>query len=98
MNSSNYKPAPLDTSQIKLPDSLLDLTEQLARNTHEVWAKQRMDEGWKYGEKRDDKLKEHPGLVPYEMLSETEKEYDRKTAMETLKMIYSLNFTISLNK
>ena len=70
------------------------LSEILAKNTHEVWAKGRIDEGWTYGEKRDDILKTHPGLVPYEELSEEEKEYDRRTSEETLKLIIKAGFKI----
>ena len=44
-----------------------------------------MDEGWKYGPERNDDRKEHPGLVPYEQLSETEKEIDRGTVVQALK-------------
>lgn len=89
-----YKLQPLDTGCIELSGDLLELTELLAKNTHEVWAQQRISEGWQYGEKRDDVLKLHPCLVLYEELPESEKEYDRNTAMETLKVIRKLGFKI----
>ncbi|MDR1369318.1 MAG: Ryanodine receptor Ryr [Dysgonamonadaceae bacterium] len=94
MSAKLYVPQPIDTGLIELPHELLELTELLSRNIHEVWAKQRIADGWKYGEKRDDTRKEHPGIVPYEELSETEKTYDRNTAMETLKVITKLGFEI----
>lgn len=89
-----YIPNPIDTSDIKLHDDLIELTELLAKNTHEIWAKQRIEEGWRYGKERNDERKEHPGLVLYEELTESEKEYDRNTAMETLKVIVELGFEI----
>lgn len=89
-----YRPAPLDTSSIELPENLQALMEKLARNVHEVWATERLRDGWRYGEKRDDALKTHPCLVPYEALPEAEKEYDRQTAGQTLKMILKLGFEI----
>ena len=89
-----YNPQPLDTSRIKLSSDLLELTELLAKNTHDVWAKQRLAEGWKYGATRNDERKEHPCLVAYEELPENEKEYDRSTAMETVKVIRELGFRI----
>lgn len=89
-----YRPAPRDTSKVELPRAVQELTELLARNTHENWARQRMDEGWRYGPHRDDGRKEHPGLVPYDDLSESEKEYDRRTALETLKTIVSLGYRV----
>ena len=70
----------------------------MAKNVHEVWAKSRMDEGWTWGKERDDKAKRHPCLVAYEDLPETEKEYDRNTALGTLKMIMKLGFRIENNK
>lgn len=89
-----YKPAPRDTSSVRLPQEIVELTELLARNAHENWARQRMADGWRYGPRRDDARKEHPSLVPYEGLPDAEKEYDRKTAMETLKTILSLGYRI----
>lgn len=89
-----YKPAPRDTSGVVLPRPIEELTELLARNTHETWACQRIEEGWHYGPSRDDARKEHPNLVPYEALSEREKDYDRRTAVETVKTILALGYRI----
>lgn len=91
----SYTPQPLDTSSVKLSSDILDLTEQLAKNTHEVWARERMAQGWRFGPNRSDARKEHPCLVPYEELPESEKVYDRNTAMETLKAIVALGYSIS---
>lgn len=82
----------MDLSSVDLPESLIQLSERIAENVHEVWAKARMDEGWTYGEKRDDIHKKHPCLVPYDELPEEEKEYDRNTAMNTIKMVKKLGF------
>ena len=87
---STYVPHPLDTSDITLPDELNALAEALAKNVHEVWAQTRISQGWTYGETRDDKKKRHPCLVPYEDLPESEKVYDRNSAMETLRVIRKL--------
>ena len=91
---NNYTPKPIDTSEVVLSDELLDLTERLAENTHEIWAQQRMSEGWTWGPGRDDRAKKHPDLIPYRDLSESEKEYDRMTAIETLKVIVGLGYRI----
>ena len=77
-----------------MPEELIPLAEEIAKNVHEVWSKGRMDNGWKYGEERNDAKKLHPCLVPYEELTETEKEYDRNTSQETLKLIMKLGFKI----
>lgn len=89
-----YKPQPVDTSDVKLTDELNILVEQMAENVHEIWAQSRMKQGWTYGPERNDELKHHPCLVPYGELPEVEKDYDRNTAVETLKLILKLGFRI----
>ena len=71
-----YIPKPIDTSNIVLPAELLQLTEKIAENVHEVWSAERLSQGWRYGKERDDVLKMTPCLVPYSELPESEKEYD----------------------
>ncbi len=90
-----YIPNPVDTKDVVLDEEILELSEYLAKNTHEVWAKGRIDDGWSYGAVRNDEKKLHPCLIDYELLSEAEKEYDRRTAMETLKLIIKLGYKIS---
>ncbi len=94
MKNNNYIPQPIDTNDIKLPKELEILVEQMAKNVHEVWAQTRIAQGWTYGAERNDALKHHPCLVPYEELPESEKEYDRNTSVETLKLILKLGFEI----
>lgn len=85
----------MDTGHIQLPKELEYLVEEMAKNVHEVWSKTRIEQGWTYGKKRDDVLKQHPCLVPYEELPEEEKVYDRNSSVETLKLIMKLGFKIS---
>lgn len=91
----NYIPNPIDTSDIQLPQDFDELIEVVAKNVHEVWAQSRLDQGWTYGEVRSDVLKQHPCLIPYEKLPEMEKDYDRDTALGTLKLICKLGYKIS---
>ena len=91
---TTYTPVPLTTDAVKLPPSLLALLERLAENTHDVWAATRIEQGWSYGPNRDDTAKKHPCLIPYADLPESEKEYDRKTAAETLKAILAMGYTL----
>lgn len=93
-----YSPKPIDTSTISLNAELKGLMEMLAENTHDVWAKQRMTDGWVYGAERDDQNKKHPCLVPYEDLPESEKLYDSETATEIIKVILKMGYTISKSK
>lgn len=92
--AENYRPAPLDLNDVHLPPGLEELTEAIAENTHEVWSAGRMAEGWTYGEKRDDASRKHPDLLPYSVLPEGEKDYDRATAMNAIKLIVKLGYKI----
>lgn len=95
MNKKKYMPHPIDTKRVELPKELTALAEDIAKNVHEVWSAGRINDGWTYGEKRNDTEKKHPCLVPYEELSEEEKEYDRNTSVETIKLILKLGFKIT---
>ena len=90
-----YRPQPVDTGDVVLPESLTPLIEALAENVHDTWAKGRMDDGWTYGPVRDDAKKQHPCLVPYADLPESEKAYDRDTAVSTLKLICKMGYKVS---
>ena len=89
-----YTPKPVKTDDVTLPAELLELSELIAKNTHEVWSEGRIRDGWRYGERRDDEAKTHPCLVPYEELSDEEKAYDRATSMETLRLVMKLGYKI----
>ena len=54
MKKDSYIPQPIDTSDIQLPEELKPLLEAMAKNVHEIWAQERINQGWTYGEKRDD--------------------------------------------
>jgi len=79
---------------VSLNEEFRQVIELLARNAHENWARQRLADGWRYGPERHDGRKEHPDLVPYDELPEAEKEYDRTTAIETLKTIIALGYRV----
>ena len=90
----NYDPNPPNQADCEIPADLLGLVEQLAEVTHNAWARQRQEDGWRYGPQRDDRKKEHPGLVPYQDLPESEKEYDRKISLGIIKTILAWGYRI----
>ena len=90
-----YVPKPIDTSVVELPEELIELTEKIAENVHENWSAERILDGWTWGESRDDSGKTTPCLVPYAELDEREKDFDRKTATESLKLIVALGYKIT---
>lgn len=93
--SEGYNPEPINVEDIILDADLEDLTEAIAENAHDIWAHARMDEGWTYGPVRDDAKKQHPDLVPYAQLPDSEKEYDRILAMNTLRLVRCLGYSIT---
>ena len=95
MNNNGYIPHPADTSGIQLPEELIELAEAISKNVHEVWAAGRIAAGWKYGPVRDEIKKEHPCLIPYEELTEEEKDFDRGTALSTIRFIISQGFIVT---
>ena len=89
-----YIPNPIDTSNIILDEEILKLADLLAKNTHEIWSRNRIEEGWTYGAERNEEKKTTPCLVSYEELPENEKKYDIDTSLETLKLIKKLGYKI----
>lgn len=88
------EPEWIDPADITLPPDVEELTERLAREVHGAWARQRLANGWRYGPERNDARREHPCILPYDELSVAEKEYDRTTAIATLKTILALGYRI----
>lgn len=89
-----YRPSPVNVGDITLTDELLQMTEEVAANVHDVWAQGRIAEGWTYGPVRDAEKKTMPQLIPYEELPESEKEFDRNTALYTLRYVIKRGYTI----
>ena len=90
----DYEPRPINLDEVTLTDELLELREAIAENAHDVWATARKKEGWTFGPERDDANKKHPDLIPYSSLPESEKEYDRLMALDTIKLVKKLGFEI----
>jgi ryanodine receptor 2 len=89
-----YEPEPIDVSGVTIPPEVEALIEHLAENAHDVWARHRLADGWTYGLERDDQVKKHPCLVPYDVLPDSEKQYDRAISLGTVKAILALGYRI----
>ena len=90
----SYEPKSLDLTRVQIPADLLNLVEQLAEITHDNWVKQRLADGWRHGHNRNDLQKEHPCIVPYDDLPESEKEYDRKISLGVIQTMLALGYRI----
>lgn len=92
-----YNPQPVDVSKIKLNDDLMELIEVIAENAHDVWAVDKMKAGYTYAplDKNDNEEKgRNHYLVPYFMLSEADKEPDRRMATHTIKLLKRLGYRL----
>ena len=90
-----YIPHPINLDDVIVEDELIELREAIAENAHEVWAEARKNEGWAYGSVRDDEKKLHPDMLPYNLLPDSEKEYDRLMAMNTIKLLKKLGWKLN---
>lgn len=93
-DAKTYQPKPVDLQHVALPDGFCELREAIAEHAHDVWAQERQSEGWTFGTERDDAKLETPDMVPYSQLPESEKQYDRKMAEDTLKLFTALGYSI----
>ena len=93
-----YAPKPIDLSDVELTEDLNELREAIAENAHDVWAAERIAQGWSYGPQRDDAKKQTPCMVPYSQLPDSEKKFDRDMAMNTLKLLIKLGYDIVKRK
>lgn len=96
-DTKTYHPKFLDLKHVELPNGFDELRETIAENAHDRWALERQSEGWTYGPKRDDSKLETPDMVPYAQLPESEKQYDRIMAEDTLKLLTALGYKIEKN-
>ncbi len=96
-DAKTYHPKLIDLKHVELPDGFEELREAIAENAHDTWALERQSEGWTWGPKRDDSKLETPDMVPYTQLPESEKQYDRLMAEDTLKLLTALGYKIEKN-
>lgn len=89
-----YNPKLLDLKHVELPDFMDELCEAIAENAHDTWAWERQSEGWTYGPVRDDEYLLTPDMVPYAELPDSERQYDRVMAFDTLRLLIALGYKI----
>ncbi|KAK6622641.1 hypothetical protein RUM43_008483 [Polyplax serrata] len=93
-----FVPNPVDTSSVTLPTYVESIRDKLAENIHEMWAMNKIEAGWTFGDRRDDVRKIHPCLTQFEKLPPAEKRYDSQLAIQTLKTILALGYYITTDK
>ncbi|XP_070836091.1 ryanodine receptor 3-like isoform X6 [Chaetodon trifascialis] len=90
LSQASFIPTPVETSQIVMPPHLEKVRDRLAENIHELWGMNKIELGWSYGKIRDDNKRQHPCLVDFSKLPETEKNYNLQMSTETLKTLLAL--------
>ncbi|KAM9837412.1 LOW QUALITY PROTEIN: ryanodine receptor 2 [Aulostomus maculatus] len=92
--SSGYKPAPLDLSHIKLTSTQEAMVDKLAENAHNVWARDRIRQGWTYGIQQDVKNRRNPRLVPYTLLDERTKKSNKDSLREAVRTLLGYGYNL----
>ncbi|XP_071656899.1 ryanodine receptor 1 isoform X4 [Patagioenas fasciata] len=92
--SNGYKPAPLDLAHVRLTPAQLTLVDRLAENGHNVWARDRVQQGWTYSTVQDIKNKRNPRLVPYHLLDERTKKTNRDSLCQAVRTLLGYGFNI----
>ncbi|XP_031437386.1 ryanodine receptor 3 isoform X2 [Clupea harengus] len=95
LSQASFIPIPVDTSQTVLPPHLEHVRDRLAENIHELWGMNKIELGWTYGKVRDDNKRQHPCLIDFSKLPETEMNYNLQMSSETLKTLLALGCLVS---
>ncbi|XP_032040809.1 ryanodine receptor 2 isoform X6 [Aythya fuligula] len=91
---SGYKPAPMDLSFIKLTPSQEAVVDKLAENAHNVWARDRIRQGWTYGIQQDVKNRRNPRLVPYALLDDRTKKSNKDSLREAVRTLLGYGYNL----
>ncbi|CAN0250954.1 unnamed protein product [Lampetra fluviatilis] len=91
---SGYKPAPFDLNHVKLTAGQEAMVDKLAENAHNVWARDRIRQGWTYGIQQDIKNKRNPRLIPYALLDERTKKSNKDSLREAVRTLIGCGYVI----
>ncbi|XP_004859111.1 ryanodine receptor 1 isoform X5 [Heterocephalus glaber] len=94
MMSNGYKPAPLDLSHVRLTPAQTTLVDRLAENGHNVWARDRVGQGWSYSAVQDIPARRNPRLVPYRLLDEATKRSNRDSLCQAVRTLLGYGYNI----
>ena len=94
MMSKGYKPAPLDLSHVRLTPAQTTLVDRLAENGHNVWARDRVAQGWSYSAVQDIPARRNPRLVPYRLLDEATKRSNRDSLCQAVRTLLGYGYNI----
>ncbi|XP_061915089.1 ryanodine receptor 2-like isoform X1 [Entelurus aequoreus] len=96
--ASGYRPAPVDVSQVFISPIHEEAVNLLAENQHNVWARERIKQGWTYGAQQDAKAKRSPNLVPYSLLDESSSRVAQKVVRQALCTLLAYGYSLETLK
>uniref|UniRef100_A0A8C5G2H2 B30.2/SPRY domain-containing protein n=1 Tax=Gouania willdenowi TaxID=441366 RepID=A0A8C5G2H2_GOUWI len=94
MSKIGYRPAPVDVNRVSLGSDHEQVVDILAENEHNVWAKDRIKQGWTYGAQQDVKAKSSPYLVPYSLLDERTRHMGREGVREAVCTLLAYGYNL----
>lgn len=71
--------------------------EVMARMEHDRWVKEKLATGWTHGPRRDDRLRIHPLLIPYDELNEKDKDLDRDPVRKIPGFLAKVGYAVVKN-
>uniref|UniRef100_A0A3P9P1N7 Ryanodine receptor 2 n=1 Tax=Poecilia reticulata TaxID=8081 RepID=A0A3P9P1N7_POERE len=89
-----YRPAPIDLRQITLSSADKDVVTLLAENHHNIWARERIKQGWTYGPEQDIKGKRSPHLVPYSLVDEGMRKAGMASMREAVRLLLAFGYSL----
>jgi len=97
LRSLNVKTTAIESTEKEFEIIKDERLEALSKAEHDRWCAYMFYKGWKPGETRDDALKIHTDLIPYEDLSEEIKQYDRNVILNMPLLLKELGYKIVEN-
>ncbi|XP_069548702.1 ryanodine receptor 2 [Brachyistius frenatus] len=91
---SGYRPAPVDLRQVFLSSAHEEVVNLLAENEHNVWARERIKQGWTHGAQQDVKAKRSPYHVPYSLLDERTRKMGRESVREAVCTLLAYGYSL----
>jgi hypothetical protein len=82
----------MSTADIPVPAELDDAIEILAFQQHEIWSRQKIEDGFTYAAVRTPS--ENPALLPYFILSPDEQKNDKDASRNCLRCIFASGYDI----
>ncbi|KAG6954114.1 hypothetical protein JG688_00012516 [Phytophthora aleatoria] len=96
--NGEYKPNPIDTKEMDLPQWFAPHHELVAAQMHYDWCRGKSLAGWKYGDVRDDAHLVHPLMLPMRALDDTARARNFASVDEIIKCVVALGVHVTYRR